>query len=719
MLELSDIKRLHDKAYQSGQTTRERASDDLVFYWITHWDDSTLQESQLAYRGEFDILRKAGRNILADLEANPVQVNFEPVDDSKEDVGDILEGLYRADCRKNTSIEAFANADQETVVCGIGAWELYTDYESTRGGDTNQVIKRKPIYEANNTVYFDPNAKLLDKSDATYCSVLFAYSEDGYKNLVEELTGERPERVNPSNFKDPEQSYVFPWILGESKKIYVSAFYHREKVKKKILLMVNPLGQEITLDADELKSVMDDMLDAGFEIVSEKKGDRYQVTKYICSGEEILDSSVIAGEHIPIVPEYGERAYIEGEEHYEGVTRLAKDPQRLRDFQLSYLADISSRSPREKPIFQQEQIAGFEDMYSDTGAENNYPYLLQNRLTPNGEPLPIGPIGMMPSPNIPPALAATIELSRQAVEDVANPGIPQDIADPDLSGKAVLALQARMDMQSMIYQTHRKHALRRDGEIYASMAAEVYDVPREVKIELPDGTRKTEKVIETVIDNETGEIVTLKDLRNVEFNVFSDIGASYSSKKEQTLDRIETLIGQLPPGEPMRNILLLKYLKLMNGVDFEDVRDYAKDQLLMLGLRKPETPEEAHKLLQAQQQPKEQSAEMVLAQAEVLKGQAANKEADIKMFNAQVEAQNKQAKQQIDTFNAQTDRIDTQVAAQKAGADIEYKRVDTFGKQLDNQAKVIQFRQPQNMSDEELMEELYGMDEDEINYQTG
>jgi len=39
-LKLKDLKDLHDKAYTSGQTNRERASDDLVFYWVTHWDDA-------------------------------------------------------------------------------------------------------------------------------------------------------------------------------------------------------------------------------------------------------------------------------------------------------------------------------------------------------------------------------------------------------------------------------------------------------------------------------------------------------------------------------------------------------------------------------------------------------------------------------------------------------------------------------------------------------
>ncbi|GAG86904.1 unnamed protein product, partial [marine sediment metagenome] len=73
-LELNNLKQMHDKAYTAAQTTRERGADDLVFYWVTQWDDNILQDSQLSYRGEFNVLRKAGRQILADLAMNPVQV---------------------------------------------------------------------------------------------------------------------------------------------------------------------------------------------------------------------------------------------------------------------------------------------------------------------------------------------------------------------------------------------------------------------------------------------------------------------------------------------------------------------------------------------------------------------------------------------------------------------------------------------------------------------
>lgn len=691
MLEHSEIKRLHDKAYTHNQVTRERAADDMLFYWITQWDDNNLGETTLSYRGEFNILRKAGRQIISDLRSNPIQIDFNPKADSRDDGADLIDGLYLADDRVNTTLESYDNASSEAVVCGVGAWELYTDYESSRSGNRNQVIRRRPLYEANNNSFWDPNAKRLDKSDAMYHSHLTPYSPDGYKQLVLDETGEDIGEVRGSSFSDPEQSYVFPWVNGGNDVIYVVSFCHKRKVKDNVLTMIDPLGQPLLLLESDLSEVMDELIEKGYMIDNDKtkKIQRWEVTKYIASGEKIISHYVVAGENIPVVPVYGERAFVEGEEHYEGVTRLAKDPQRLRNFQMSYLADIASRSPRPKPIFFPEQIQGFEDMYAENGPDSNYPYNLQNRQTANGEALPVGPMGMMPEQPIPQAVVACIELSRQAVEDVANPGLPQDIADPDLSGKAVSLLTARLDQQSMVHQQNLKHAKRRDAEIYASMAVTVYDAPRKVTTTLADGTQKTVSIMESVQDKETGEIMVLNDLTNMEFDVYADIGPSYASKKEQTIEQLEKMAIAIGPVDPaMMKMLILKQATLVDGVAFDDIREYARKQLILDGIIEPDTPEEERMLQDAAQQQDKPDPMMVAAMAEMKKGEAAQMETQRKAQADQFKAQTDQGKLQVDQFKAQTERAGVEVKAQEVGANIRYTNVKAQGQQIDNVVKM-------------------------------
>ncbi|MDX1320514.1 MAG: portal protein, partial [Oceanospirillum sp.] len=428
LLTIEQLKKLHDKAYNSSQQPREEAANDLAFYWVTQWDDGLLGDSSLAYKGQFDILRKAGRQIMADLQENPVQVDFDPKDETRSDAGELMDGVYRSDDRYNYSIESYSVGAEEAVVCGFGAWELYNDYVSDRAGNDYQMIKRSPIYEANNLVMWDPNGKLKDKSDADYVSVLTSFSEEGYRELIEDMTGEDPGPL--SDFKQPETSYSFPWFSSD-KKVYLTHFYQRVMVKEKAITLTSPItpDETITVSEHQLTDVMDELIDAGYEVAGEREFCRYRVLKYIADGECIRKIEVVPGEHIPVVPVYGERYVVESVEGWEGITRLAKDPQRLRNFQLSYLADIVSRSPRPKPIFYSEQLDGFRDMYEEAGADNNLPYLLINRMTADGmQELPGGPSGVMPEQQIPQALIASIGLSREAVEDVANPGLPQDIA---------------------------------------------------------------------------------------------------------------------------------------------------------------------------------------------------------------------------------------------------------------------------------------------------
>lgn len=628
-LTLKEIKTFHDKAYTNNDTTRKAAADDILFSRVTQWDSTFADDSQLAYRGEFDIVRKAQREILADMRANPVQINFEPKADSRDGDADFLDGLYLSDDRVNTSIEAYDNAAQETVDCGIGGWELYTEYESTRSGSRNQVIRRKPIYEFNNTCFPDPNAKLLDKSDAKYWSILEPYSLDGYKDLHLELTGEETDAA-PNNFASPECSYVFPWVTG-NELYYVVKFYHRTLVKDKILTFSDPFGGRAVYRESDLMGrgedqdidLLDTLIEEGYELVSEKKIKRWQVKCYIASGEAILESYVVASEFIPIVPMYGERGFVEGEEVYEGITRKAKDPQRLRNFTLSYIGETVSSSPRKKPIFYPEHIAGFESMYLVNGADNNFPYLYQHRKDANGQELPPGPVGYIEGPEISTATQVLLGITKEAVEDVANPGLPKNISDADISGRALEILQARLDNQSAIYQDHLKHAKRYDAVVYASMASMVYDAPRRVTITLPDGSRKVEEVMSQVMDEETGELVVLNDLTGMEFEVYADIGPSYTSKREKTVEQLGEMAAAFAQSDPnMQKILMLKQMTLVDGINFEDVKDYANKQLMLQGIKEPETEEEIAFMEEAANQPEQPDPNMVLAQAEGMKAQA-------------------------------------------------------------------------------------------------
>lgn len=691
-IEYNDIKKAFNRDFNFSKITRERAAADLSFFWITHWDDALLSGNQLLYKGEFDLLRKAMRDILSDMRGAPVMADFEPKDGTTEEDADIMDGLYRTTCRDNMSAESFDNAAIEQVVCGLGGWRLTTCYESDSMGNNHQVIIRKPIHEFNSTVFFDANARLIDKSDALCCTVLVPLSKDGYEEYYEELTGEELPDADEtiSNFAYPENGWTFPWALaGDSVDVvYIAEHYHRYKEKVKIHFFQDFLGNEQAYqqEYDDTEAEMIAEFEAGgFKKVGEKKIERWVVDKYILDGQQILSGPErLAGEYIPIIPQFGERAYIQGVEHYEGIVKAAKDPQLLRDFGMSYMADIVSRSPRIQPIYFAEQIQGFEPMYSENGADSMFPYKLQNRYDAAGNELPGGPVGMTPEQPIPQGLSLLLDHSRMAVEDVATAGIPNNIGDPDLSGKALNTLVAQFDQQSMVYQDHRKFSHRYDAMVFASMAREIYDAPRNVTLTMVDGTRKEQAIMQPTLDIDSGTVKTMRDLTKSRFEVYADVGKAYSTSRDEARQKLEELLPNAAAVDPqLAKATLLKIYQLQDGEMMKDVREFARNQLILMGIAKPETEEEQVMLQQAQEaQSQQQDPNMALAMAE------------------QMKAQNGAVKNQIDQFRAETDRMAVMVDADKAGAEIDYKRVQSKSLAVNDAVKIrqsVRMQQPSRM----------------------
>lgn len=168
-----------------------------------------------------------------------------------------------------------------------------------------------------------------------------------------------------------------------------------------------------------------------------------------CEYFEWVEANPLAGEHIPIVPVYGEWSFAGDKECYEGVVRLTKDGQRLRNMIMSFNADIVGRSPKKKPTFFPEQIEGYEYMY---GGNEDYPYYLQNRTDENGNDLPIGPISYMENPEVPQANAYMLEAATNSVKEVASIGVDAQAANGQVAFDTVNQLNMRADLETYVFQ---------------------------------------------------------------------------------------------------------------------------------------------------------------------------------------------------------------------------------------------------------------------------
>ena len=84
------------------------------------------------------------------------------------------------------------------------------------------------------------------------------------------------------------------------------------------------------------------------------------------------------------------------------------------------------------------------------------------------------------------------------------------------------------------------------------------------------------------------------------FDVYADIGPAFESVKAQNKEELKELLSSGQLDTETHTILLNEYLSMTDGVAFKDLREYSRNKLIMMGVKKPETPEEEQMLQQQQ-----------------------------------------------------------------------------------------------------------------------
>lgn len=587
------------------------------------WEGPLQDQYENRPRFEVNKITLAVTRIINEYRNNRVTVDFISKDGSKRtNLADVCNRLYRADEQDSAASEAYDNAFDEAVTGGFGAWRLRAVYEDEYDSENDQQrIRIEPIFDADSSVYFDLDAKRQDKADAKRCYVLTAVSRDAYTQQYGD---------DPASWPKEIYQYEFDWSTPDV--VFVAEYYEVEEVSREVRTYVGIDGVEEKYHQDEFEKDQDlenRLLATGNVEVRRRRVKQRKVHKYLMSGGKVLsDEGFIAGDQIPIVPVYGKRWFIDNVERCMGVVRPAKDAQRLKNMQLSKLGEISALSSIEKPILTPEQVAGHQMMWSEDNIRQ-YPYLLINPVTgPDGSQQISGPVGYTKSAAIPPAMAALLQITEQDMADLLGNQQNGDKIVSNISGKAVEMVQQRLDMQAYLYMSNFGVAVRRGGEIWLSMAKDVYVEPgRKMKGVGPQNEVAMVELMKPAIGPD-GEVIIDNDLSEARFDVVSTVGPSSQSQRAAT---VRSLLGmlQLVQDPQTQQVLLAMAFQNMEGEGISDVRSFFRNQMVKAGILKP-TEEEAQALAVAMQsaQPDPQAQYLQAAAAEAM-AKASKAQADV------------------------------------------------------------------------------------------
>lgn len=613
---------------------RENSLEDRRFATIpgAMWEGDFGDQFENRVQLEVNKINPAVMRIFNEYRNNRISADFIPMDGEDDEIADLCDGLYRADEADSRAEEAMDNAFDEGVLGGVGAWRLIAEYEDESDEENErQKIRFEPIHDADVSVYWDLDAKMQDKSDANVCYVISSMTHDAF----EAEWGEKPTSWDRSDLS------TTTWNWCPVDVVYVAEVFRVERVKKEILIFEDVAGEEVRHtqeELDETPAIWGDLEAKGTRFVRKRTVTEKKVRKYIMSGNSVLsDEGYIPGSEIPIVPFYGKRWFVENVEHYTGHVRPCKDVSRLKNMQLSELAELAARSPNEKPIFTPEQVLGHETRWADDNVKN-YAYMLVNELEgPQGDTILSGPLGYTKPPAVSPAMAALLQVTEQDISDILGNQEAGEEIMPNVSGKAVELVQNRLDLQSFIYMSNMKKAVKRSGQIWLSMAGDLFvEDGRRMKSIDKQGESSFVTINDAkVLDAETGKIGLKNDISKARLEVSATIGPSSQTKRQAS---VRAFTGMMQITADPETQLVLGSLALMNmeGEGIEDVREWNRKRLVSMGVLQPNEQDKAEAAeAQANAQP-DPNVVLMQAVADKERAQAGKYQKDAEKVDAEI-----------------------------------------------------------------------------------
>lgn len=598
------LKKVHEEALISfkevqGVQQEERLQniEDRRFVTIAgaQWEGKLQDQFENKPQFEVNKIQLSLDRIKNEYKNNRMTANFEPVNgDENDTLADTCDDLYRATERKSTAKEAYDNAFDEGVSGGIGAWRLSTEFVDEFDPENElQNIIITPQFDADITIFFDLGAKRQDKLDAVKGWALIAMTRKAYKLKYDD---------DPSSWPQ-ELGNTFFWDRTNPDIVYVAEYYSVDTSKKLVTTFKSLQDEEEMID-DVTEEKREELISIGSEVVSERKISKREVHKYIMSGSKVLsDEGVIAGKFIPIVPFFGKRSYINNIERTQGHVRPAKDMQRLKNMQVSWLAEVAARSGEPKPIFTPGQITGHENIWRDENIDNPAYLTLNPILDKDGNEQPVGPLGYTKAAEVPPATAALLQLTDMDIREMLGDQAQGEKIVSNISGDAVEKIQDRIDMQTFGFMDSFARSIETSGIIWLSIAKDIFteegNEGRKLKAVTSQNKSRQIELMRPVIDPETKEVKIENDFSKVNMEITVSVGPSSSTKRKATVGTLTNMLKFAVTPED-QSIITAMIMMNMEGEGVSEAREFYRKKLVQGGVVKP-TEDEA-KAMQAAQE---------------------------------------------------------------------------------------------------------------------
>ena len=526
---IDDAKNFLRFCSDNDSNNRVEALDDLKFAGGDQWPVEIQNSRQLESRPFLTInkidaycrqIANSQRQQRPRIKAHGMNTN------SDEKVAQIITGICRHIEEQSDADAAYDNAFDFAVRMGWGYWRLITDYVRPDSFDQEIYIKR---IENPFMVYFDPNSNEPDGSDAEKCLITEVVSKEAFKKMYPDA--ETDAGFTPRGTGDSQSE----WITKED--IRIAEYFYTEYTHTKIVL----LSDGTTVYEDEMPS-QDMLLAAGVYEVSRRVTVKKQIKWCKLTGMQILEKRDWAGKYIPVVPVYGQQLIVDSKKKKFGLTRMAKDPQRMYNFWSTALTESVALAPKAKWLLAEGQDEGHEDEWNQANIKST-PVLRYKQTDSEGRAAN-PPQRLNPEP---PPTGITTALEGLNADLMAVVGIydPSQLPVGNMSGKAIQGQQSQVDMTNFHYYDNLTRSIKQTGRIILDLIPHVYDKERALRIIGDDGKGEVVNLNQRIQD-ENGVEKILNDVTVGEYDVVMETGPGYNSKRQEAVESMVQMMGVDP-----------------------------------------------------------------------------------------------------------------------------------------------------------------------------
>lgn len=619
-----------DQESDTDQRDQARESDCFLLDKDGQWEDKVARnlDSQQRPRYTFDKVTPVLESIMADIEDMDFGVNVKPLAGKENKaIAETFEGLIRTIEADSDATDIYRDAARREIRRGFDAVIVKSYYRDEWSFDKDLCIESIP--NAINRVWFPNSSSKQDGSDNEYANVLTSMSPNDYKDQFPDGKAISIDDGD-DKFRSSNESY-------QPEVITICERYYKKSNKIDVGQLSN--GDVIELN-DENQSIIDDYAKQGVTVKKIKRVDNWKVYHRIYDGGGFLtDEAETPFKSIPVVPVYGnfEITGTNSKVTYSGMVLKQMDAQRVHNYAKSREIEEGALAPRAKFWMTKKQAKGNEKQLA--------------KMNTSADPVQFyNPDADAPAPyhsganQVHPHLSS---LGMQMGTDMKEQAGVFDAMQGQFAGRmSENAVRMQIDRGTGSTRKWVNSLAKSITQVYQILIEAipvVYDTKRQVQILKPDGTDDFVMLNDEVLDEQTGTMVTVNNLNEGKYTVKCEVGPAFANRLEAGRNALLEYAAIDPTVTQMSGDVLLRAI---DAPLVDQIAERKRQQMLQAGLIPMEqmTDEEKEKAMQMAQQPQEPSPESVIAQAELLKGQADMLAQENKKLELQLQAQSLQLK---------------------------------------------------------------------------